>query len=90
MLLENEILILRKVKNRNIVKLYEVYEDSSYIYLVQEYLEGGDLSFLLRQKKKLHEEEAKMIMTDLVNGLEYLHRKLIIHRDIKPQNLILK
>ena len=90
MLLENEILILRKVKNRNIVKLYEVYEDSSYIYLVQEYLEGGDLSFLLRQKKKLNEEEAKMIMTDLVNGLEYLHRKLIIHRDIKPQNLILK
>lgn len=90
MLLENEILILRKVKNRNIVKLYEVYEDSSYIYLVQEYLEGGDLSFLLRQKKKLHEEVAKMIMTDLVNGLEYLHRKLIIHRDIKPQNLILK
>jgi len=86
-----EIRILQRLKHSNIVQLYEVIndEEDDYIYLVMEYLSGG--SILSKQQKTLciDEETAKRYFVDISCGLEYLHMNHVIHRDIKPDNIVL-
>jgi len=55
-----------------------------------EYLEGGDLLQLLKEKKRLDEESARYIFLQLVDAMRYVHKKNIIHRDLKLENIMLK
>ena len=79
--------ILNYIYNIHIVNLYSTFQDENYLYMIMDYLEGGDLRKLMKQKI-FNEEEIKFIAACIIIGLEYIHEKKIIHRDIKPENLI--
>jgi len=87
--LTNEFEILKSLKHENIILLHETYYDkeNKNIYLVLDYYELGDLSKFLN-KKSLKEPFAKKYMKQLSNGLEYLYENNIMHRDLKPQNIL--
>ena len=72
-----------------IVKLYYAFESRDYLFMVMEYLIGGDISSLLQARKRFTEDQAKFYLAELVSALEYLHKNGIIHRDIKPDNMLL-
>lgn len=86
----NEITILRSLDHPNILKLYEVYETESTIYLVTELCEGGELFFHITKKSFLTEEEAAIIMRQIFSAVAYCHENKICHRDLKPENFLLK
>jgi len=73
----------------NIIHLHEVYEGVTNVYLILEYLKGGDLFSLIKTKTKYSEDIVIMIMTCVMSALSYIHSLNICHRDLKPENLIL-
>ena len=91
--LDNEINILKEIEHPNIIKLIEVHETTQYIYLVMELCNGGGLSDCLedhmkKNKKPFSEEIVQYLMRQIVSGLNYLHKKNILHRDIKLDNIL--
>jgi len=86
----NEITIMRKFQNENIIALEEVYESEHHIHLVLEVLHGGELFERIIKKGYYSERDACTLMQKLLTALAYMHSKGIMHRDIKPENLILK
>ncbi|CAG9324815.1 unnamed protein product [Blepharisma stoltei] len=87
-LLQNELSILQLVDHPNIIKLYEIYEDSLYIHLVTELCIGGDLYEYLLEKESLNELEVAKIMMKIFTAVNHLHTMRICHRDIKPENVM--
>lgn len=84
-----EIKILKKVHHPNIVKLEELHESKDSIHIVQEYIQGPDLSKRLESKKVFSLCEIKSILKTLLNCLSYLHKNNIVHRDLKPGNIMI-
>ncbi|XP_023638515.1 serine/threonine-protein kinase ATG1a isoform X2 [Capsella rubella] len=84
-----EISILRTIDHPNIIRFYESIETGDRIYLVLEYCSGGDLAGYINRHGKVPEAVAKHFMRQLALGLQVLHEKHFIHRDLKPQNLLL-
>ncbi|KAL3717107.1 hypothetical protein ACJRO7_008651 [Eucalyptus globulus] len=85
----SEIYILRNIDHPNIVRLHEIIEAPGKIHLVLEYCKGGDLSLYINRRGRVPEEIAKHYMQQLANGLQVLRDNNLIHRDLKPQNLLL-
>ncbi|GIL81944.1 hypothetical protein Vretimale_1513 [Volvox reticuliferus] len=81
--------VLAEVQNPYIVKLYYSFQDEDFLYLVMEYLAGGDVMTLLMRKDIFTEEETRFYIAETVLGLESIHKAGYIHRDIKPDNLLL-
>ncbi|CAG9316029.1 unnamed protein product [Blepharisma stoltei] len=88
-MLKRELEILQLVDHPNIVKLYEIFEDSKYIHMVMELCTGGDLLDYLISKGTLLETEVAQIMKSLLGAVNHLHSLKISHRDIKPENCLL-
>ena len=72
-----------------VARLFFTFQSKDYLYLVMEYLNGGDCAALLKNVGSLPEEWAKRYVAEVVLGLRYLHRKGIVHRDLKPDNLLI-
>eukprot|EP00536_Pseudo-nitzschia_multiseries_P004754 jgi/Psemu1/188905/e_gw1.82.123.1 len=89
--LEIEISILRNYRHPNIVCMHDVQKTDRHFYLLLEYCGGGDVQHLIRsrQKGRLSERLTRRLMRDLASGLRFLWSQELIHRDIKPQNLLL-
>ncbi|CAN0904712.1 Serine/threonine-protein kinase 38-like [Linum grandiflorum] len=81
--------LLAEVDSNCIVKLYCSFQDEEYLYLVMEYLPGGDMMTLLMRKDTLTEDEARFYVGETVLAIESIHKHNYIHRDIKPDNLLL-
>lgn len=86
---KNEIRILKRMKHRFIVQLYEIIESRNKIYLVLEYCQGKELFDYIVDSSRLDEQEACRIFQQIINGVEYLHLQGIVHRDLKPENILL-
>ncbi|CAK94943.1 unnamed protein product (macronuclear) [Paramecium tetraurelia] len=86
---QREISILKKVNHPNVIKLYEILESESCVYLVMEYVKGGELYEYIIKKKYLPENIAVRYFQQLIFATEYLHSQNITHRDLKPENLLL-
>uniref|UniRef100_A0A7G3AY86 non-specific serine/threonine protein kinase n=1 Tax=Lutzomyia longipalpis TaxID=7200 RepID=A0A7G3AY86_LUTLO len=71
-----------------IVRFIEVIRDQAFIYIVLEYLDGGELFRRIQQAKKFTEIEASGIFTQIVKAVQFMHSKNIAHRDLKPENVI--
>ena len=80
---------MRCLNHKNIIKLLEVFEGNQNLYLVQEFVEGGELFSYIKAQKKYSEIVARKIMKCLLNGLVHCHSLNIVHRDLKLENLIL-
>eukprot|EP00250_Pteridium_aquilinum_P013553 c21415_g1_i1 orf=717-1763(+) len=81
--------LLAEVDSNCIVKLYCSFQDEEYLYLIMEYLPGGDMMTLLMRKDTLTEDEARFYVGQAVLAIESIHKHNYIHRDIKPDNLLL-
>ncbi|KAB1223771.1 Serine/threonine-protein kinase CBK1 [Morella rubra] len=81
--------LLAEVDSNCIVKLYCSFQDDEFLYLVMEYLPGGDMMTLLMRKDTLTEDEARFYVAETVLAIESIHKHNYIHRDIKPDNLLL-
>ncbi|XAR51707.1 Non-specific serine/threonine protein kinase [Bertholletia excelsa] len=84
-----EIKILRLFMHPHIIRLYEVIETPSDIFVVMEYVKSGELFDYIVEKGKLQEEEARIFFQQIISGVEYCHRNMVVHRDLKPENLLL-
>ncbi|KAL6587537.1 SNF1-related protein kinase catalytic subunit alpha kin10 [Orobanche minor] len=84
-----EIRILRLFMHPHIIRLYEVVETHSDIYVVMEYVKSGELFDYIVEKGRLNEEEARVFFQQIISGIEYCHRNMVVHRDLKPENLLL-
>ena len=87
--LEKEIKILKILRHNNIVQLYNVFQTSSTIYLVMEYIKGKELFEIIVHKKRLSELESLRFFQQLISGIEYLGKIRVAHRDLKPENLLI-
>ncbi|KAI5078607.1 hypothetical protein GOP47_0006278 [Adiantum capillus-veneris] len=81
--------LLAEVDSNCIVKLYCSFQDEEYLYLIMEYLPGGDMMTLLMRKDTLTEDEARFYVGQAILAIESIHKHNYIHRDIKPDNLLL-
>ncbi|KAI9264191.1 hypothetical protein BDA99DRAFT_536917 [Phascolomyces articulosus] len=72
-----------------VTKLYYTFQSKDYLYLVLEYLNGGDCSALVKVLGNLPEDWARNYLAEVTLGLAYLHSKNVIHRDVKPDNLLI-
>ncbi|OBA19024.1 kinase-like protein [Metschnikowia bicuspidata var. bicuspidata NRRL YB-4993] len=84
-----EINSLRLLNHPNIVNLVEVLKSGKYIGIVLEYASGGELFDFILKQKYLKENVAKKLFAQLVSGVDYMHSKGLIHRDLKLENLLL-
>ncbi|XVF32370.1 hypothetical protein REPUB_Repub17cG0076200 [Reevesia pubescens] len=81
--------LLAEVDSNCIVKLYCSFQDEDFLYLIMEYLPGGDMMTLLMRKDILTEDETRFYVAETVLAIESIHKHNYIHRDIKPDNLLL-
>ncbi|KAK8174729.1 hypothetical protein BC567DRAFT_289719 [Phyllosticta citribraziliensis] len=86
--LEREIVIMKLLDHPNIVKLYDVWENRSELYLIMEYVEGGELFAYIDEHTGLDEMEVVYIFRQIIAALLYCHRLHIHHRDLKPENIL--
>nr|GMC84246.1 SNF1-related protein kinase catalytic subunit alpha KIN10-like isoform X2 [Ipomoea batatas] len=80
---------MRLLVHPHIVRLYEIKETESHIYVVMEYMKCGELFDYITQKGRIHEDEARHFFQQIISGVEHCHRCKIVHRDLKPENLLL-
>ena len=88
-LVKQEISILKIVKHKYIVQLYEILETPQHIYIIMEYCEGKDLMDFILSRHHLSEMESLKFFQQLINALFYLHSQNIAHRDVKIDNMLL-
>ena len=84
-----EVSILRGLEHPNIVKLHEMIETQPYIGIILEYASGGELFDYILKNRYLKDHTARKLFAQLVSGVGYLHKKGIVHRDLKLENLLL-
>jgi calcium-dependent protein kinase len=87
--LRYEIDVLKNLTHPNILKLYEVFEEKQYIYLVTECCEGGELFDEILSRGKFEEKDAANIIKQLLSAIAYCHNQRVCHRDLKPENVLI-
>ena len=86
-----EINLLKSLDHPNIVKYYDFFQEEEYIYLMMEYLEGCTLKQYIKNNENISEDNARIIIKQLLTALSYLHYTCdICHRDVKPENIMFK
>ena len=90
-LMRTEIEILKICQHPNIIRLYDIFENVDYIYIIMEYCPGGDLfSYLEKRKFQISEERAAIIMNKMCEAVFYFQSYFgVIHRDLKPENVLM-
>ncbi|TDH67690.1 hypothetical protein CCR75_006887 [Bremia lactucae] len=84
-----EVKILREMQHPHIVKLYDVYQEDTYFFLVTEYMPGGELFDRIVKKNFYSEREARDLVKVLLETIAFCHDADVVHRDLKPENLLL-
>ena len=87
---QEEVAVLRAIDHPNILRLYEVYETTDTIYLITQLCEGGELFDRIIQRGVFSEGEAAVLIAQLLDALTYLHSRGIVHRDVKPENVLIE
>ncbi|KAI9023796.1 kinase-like domain-containing protein [Phycomyces nitens] len=87
--INNEPTILRDVAHPFLVTLWDTFQDDAHLFMVMDYVPGGELFRILRKQKKFSESAARFYAAEVILALEYLHERDIIYRDLKPENILL-
>ena len=86
---KQELILSRQITHKNVIRIFDLGQAEGIKFITMEYLEGENLQSILRQKKKLEPAEAAIIMAQVCRALEAAHAEGVIHRDLKPQNIML-
>ncbi|OBZ81914.1 Calcium/calmodulin-dependent protein kinase type 1D [Choanephora cucurbitarum] len=87
-MLSSELDILKQVRHPNIVSMHQLYESKDAVYIVTDLASGGELFQQLLKKGSYTEKDASNLTRQMLQGLHYLHERDIVHRDMKPENLL--
>ena len=90
MYMKSERDILTKVDHPFVVSLFFAFQTERKIFLVMDFLGGGELFFHLKRRGLILEKEVRFYLAEMVLAIEFLHNKGIIHRDLKPENVLLR
>uniref|UniRef100_A0A3Q4GFK2 SNF-related serine/threonine-protein kinase n=1 Tax=Neolamprologus brichardi TaxID=32507 RepID=A0A3Q4GFK2_NEOBR len=84
-----EVRCMKLVQHPNIVRLYEVIDTQTKLYLILELGDGGDMfDYIMKHEEGLNEELAKKYFAQIVHAISYCHRLHVVHRDLKPENVV--
>lgn len=86
---KREIELLKIFIHPHIIRLFEIIHTKSDIFMVTEYINGGELFDYIIENGRLTESESRRFFQQMISGIEYCHRKMVVHRDLKPENLLL-
>ena len=86
--ISRESLYLSNLKHKNIIKMYCSYQYKDYLYNIMDYAEGGELSQLINSDIEIPEFKIKDIFKQIIEGVKFIHGKNVIHRDLKPNNIL--
>ena len=86
---KSEAIACKDIKHKNVISAYDVVDDDNMHYIVMEYVEGITLNKYINKKGHLSNEETIEIALQIANGIRAAHNRGIIHRDIKPQNIVI-
>lgn len=84
----SEVAVLYKVSHPNIAQLYDVFDASTHLHVVMEYVGGGDLLERITDSVRLYERSARHVVRAVLLALRYLHNRQIVHGDIEPENIL--
>ncbi|KAL9224374.1 hypothetical protein vseg_000411 [Gypsophila vaccaria] len=87
--IKREISTMKLIRHPNVLRLYEVMASKTKIYIVLEFITGGELFDEVASKGRLKEDEARKYFQQLINAVDYCHSRGVFHRDLKPENLLL-
>ncbi|XP_062509422.1 5'-AMP-activated protein kinase catalytic subunit alpha-2-like isoform X2 [Corticium candelabrum] len=87
--IRREIQNMKLFRHPHIIKLYQVISTPTDIFMVMEYVSGGELFEYIIKHGKLSEEKARRFFQQIISGVSYCHRHMVVHRDLKPENLLL-
>lgn len=87
--IRREIATMKRIKHPNVIRLYEVMGSKTKIYIVMEYVTGGELFDRIVHHGRMMEDEARKYFQQLINAVDYCHSRGVYHRDLKPENLLL-
>ncbi|KAM7530452.1 hypothetical protein LguiB_033862 [Lonicera macranthoides] len=87
--IKREISTMKLIRHPNVIRMYEVMASKTKIYIVLEFVTGGELFDKIASKGRLKEDEARRYFQQLVNAVDYCHSRGVFHRDLKPENLLL-
>ena len=87
--IDREIIMMKLMNHPNIMRIYDVYEGDKELYLILDYIEGGELFDFLVNRGKLPPLDALAYFKQIIYGLNYAHAFSIIHRDLKPENILI-
>jgi serine/threonine protein kinase/tetratricopeptide (TPR) repeat protein len=86
---KQELILARQVTHRNVIRIFDLGQADGFKFITMEYLEGQDLRAVLRDNGKLPPEKAAKVILQICRALEAAHTEGVIHRDLKPQNIML-
>ena len=87
--INNEPTILREISHPFLVNLWDAFQDDTHLFMVMDYVPGGELFSMLRKEKKFSEHTAKFYAAEVLLALAYLHENGIVYRDLKPENILI-
>ncbi|XP_058515497.1 uncharacterized protein LOC131478886, partial [Ochotona princeps] len=87
--IRREIKILQSLSHPHVIRLYELIDTPTDIFLAMEYVQGGELFDHVVQRTRVPEYEARHFFQQIVSGVDYCHRHMVCHRDLKPENVLL-
>ncbi|XP_018335068.1 serine/threonine-protein kinase GL21140 [Agrilus planipennis] len=89
-MIDNEVKIMKKLNHPNIMSLISDEDTKTMLYLICEFVDGGDLFDAITEQQKFSEDQAALMIQHLASALAYLHNLNIVHRDVKPENLLVR
>ncbi|KAL1747950.1 Pkinase-domain-containing protein [Schizophyllum fasciatum] len=87
--IEREVVVMKLTDHPNVLRLYDVWETSTDLYLILEYVQGGELFDHICNHGRLSADEGARYFQQIISAVEYFHRFDIAHRDLKPENILL-
>lgn len=87
--LSREINILKVMAHPHVIRLYELIDSPTELFMIMEYVSGGELFDYIVHKVRLRESEARRLFQQIISGVEFCHSHMVCHRDLKPENLLL-